>query len=89
MSIQLNWEAIEQATEEHRQIALYMQEADCTPGEIIDALETFDRYGNTEHANVREAMRVNEWPEDLQDDWDGVKEIRDTEYRGHIQMAAD
>ncbi len=85
----LNWDAVEQAGEEYTQIALYMQEAKCAPDEIVDALGTFDRYGNIEHTKVREAMCVNEWPDDLRNEWDGAQEIRDTEYRGHIQIAAD
>lgn len=87
--ITIDFERIARASETHEQIATFMLDADCTPEEVVDALEAYDTHGDTEHPEVREAMRVDEWPIIAKMDWDGLNEEAHTEHQQHIKQAAD
>ena len=88
-TINLNWEAIDRASAEHEMIAVWMQDSGCIPEEITEALEAFDRHRDLEHPDVREALLLNLWPPEMKAEWDGEQEVRDTEIRAHIALAAD
>lgn len=87
--ITLDFEHIARASETHEQIATFMLDAECTPDEILEALEVYNETGNIESSEVREAMKIADWPIELKMDWDGEHEVEDTEYREHIKLAAD
>ena len=43
-TITLKWEAIGRASTEHELIAVWMMDSGCTPEEITEALEAYDRH---------------------------------------------
>ena len=88
-TINLNWEAIDRASAEHEIIAVWMLDADCIPEEVTQALEAYDRHRDLEHPDVRDVLLLDLWPPEMKAEWDGVQEVKDTERRAHIALAAD